>query len=188
VVGDESLGDNDGREDELSPRDSNRIIEYANRNRCSYEDAYQALFGEGSPHDKENAVSVSRHQYRRDMEAAVTCLNDLQERLADMNADKVRLGYRAALKTLRDDHGYDVDVEEEMGELPDDIDEARVHADRRIDQIAYHYRRDETRPVAYAASSYAAVRTDEQCRRAVGYATANKCSSEQACSALGFSA
>lgn len=130
---------------------------------------------------------VSRKTYARDLDAVATTIEDLYNQIEQYQTESNRIQYRQTFQSLRDE-GFDVTPDDELAEIPSDPIEAAWHVNRRSEEIRLHYRRNFTRPLAFAPSSRPKVKNETDMRRIVAYIGQHKCSFEEGCKSLGFSA
>lgn len=129
---------------------------------------------------------IPRKQYQKDMGAVATTIEDLYSQIGKLAHERNRLLYQKKLNDLKDE-GFELDVEEEAGELP--IDSPEDFMQKRESHIRKNYRRTivNQSPVPVAEKTPARERMNEQQMiRARGYATANRVSFDEAVKALGF--
>lgn len=132
---------------------------------------------------------IDRKQYQKDMGAVALTIEDLYEQIGQITHERNRLLYAQTLEGMKKE-GFELDVEEEVAELP--VDEPEQFMERRQTHIRKHYRRSimdqPTVPVGEHRMGPKPRMTDTDRIKAVGYATAHKVSYDAAIKALGLDA
>jgi hypothetical protein len=141
------------------------------------------------PRRKKTMNGVSRKQYQQDFGAVSTVIEDLYEQLGRLTHERDRLLYRQNLEALKKEEGFELDIDEEVAELP--IDAPADFIEKRQAHIRKCYRRtivsQPTVPVG-EAKRLAEPISEQQMIRARGYATAKRVDFDTACKELGFRA